>query len=168
MPDLQIRPASVDDLEAINDIYNHYVIHSVTTYQEEPESIESRQAWFARHGNDHPVTVATIGSEIVGWGSLSPFHTRSAYHHTVENSVYVHPQHLRRGIGTALLSDLIRRAIDAQHHSIVALIDAAQAYSIAMHRKMGFVEVAHLKEVGHKFGRWLDVIYLQKMLLPVS
>lgn len=164
MGEVHIRLANVDDLPAINDIYNHYVIHSVTTYQEEPEPAESRQAWFSRHGGAHPVTVAVSGADIVGWGSLSPFHPRSAYRFTVENSVYVHPQHLRRGIGTALLTDLIERAIEAKHRSIIGLIDAEQAGSIAIHRKMGFVQAAHLKQVGFKFDRWLDVIFMQKML----
>ncbi len=166
MSNLQVRLATVSDLNAINDIYNYYVAHSVTTYQEEPESIGSRQAWFAAHGNLHPVTVATMDSQIVGWGSLSSFHPRSAYRHSVENSVYVHPKHLRRGLGTMLLADLIQRAIEAGHRTIIAGIDAEQKGSIAIHRKIGFIEVGHLKQVGHKFGRWLDVIYMQKMLRP--
>src|SRR5215213_7135688 len=87
-PGVVIRPATADDLGDINDIYNHYVLHSSATYQEAPEPIEGRRAWFARHGPSHPVTVAEVGGRVVGWGSLSPFHARSAYRNTVENSVY--------------------------------------------------------------------------------
>src|SRR5438067_9508283 len=103
---LLIRDAAVADLTAINDIYNHYGLHSTCTYQEEPETAEERAAWFASHGARHPVTVAVVDGQVLGWGSLSPFQKRAAYRNTVENSVYVHPAHQRRGIGRALLADL--------------------------------------------------------------
>src|SRR3954468_23228010 len=116
MPDLRIRPATAADLAAINDIYNHYVLHSTCTYQEEPEPMDGRRAWFERHGAAYPVTLAKQGGEVVGWGSLSPFHARSAYRRTVENSVYVRHDLHRRGIGRLLLADLIERARDVGHH----------------------------------------------------
>jgi phosphinothricin acetyltransferase len=160
-----IRPATPDDLVAINDIYNHYVLHSTCTYQTEAETIEARRAWFAGHGEKHPITVATSATgEIIGWGSLSAFHKRAAYTRSVENSVYVHPGHHRRGVGRALLADLIDRAAAAGHHTIIAGIDAEQAASVALHAAAGFTKVALLHEVGHKFGRWLHVIYMQRML----
>jgi phosphinothricin acetyltransferase len=163
-PNLAIRPATADDLAAINDIYNHYVLHSTATYQEKPEPMDGRRGWFERHGPAHPVTVAEAGGAVVGWASLSPFHARSAYRRTVENSVYVHPDYHRRGIGRALLLDLIERARGLGHHTIIAGIDAEQPASVALHARLGFVQVAHLKQVGHKFGRWLDVVYMQLML----
>jgi len=166
MTDLRLRLATVDDLEAMNSIYNHYVLNSVTTYQEDPESIESRRRWFARHGGKHPVTVAMHERAVIGWSSLSPFHTRSAYRHTVKNAVYVHPDHHRRGVGVALLTDLIERARAAGHHAIIAEIDSQQIASIGLHKKMGFVEAAHLREVGRKFECWLDVYYMQKIISP--
>src|SRR5579863_1206953 len=95
-----IRPATEADLVAINDIYNHYVLHSTCTYQEEPETLESRRAWFKHHGEKHPVIVTEADGHVVGWASLSAYHARSAYRHTVENSIYIHHQHHRRGIGT--------------------------------------------------------------------
>src|SRR5256885_7814180 len=104
-PSSTIRAAIASDLGAINDIYNYYVLHSTCTYQEEPEPIEGRRAWFARHGERHPITIAELNGHIVGWGSLSPFHPRSAYRWTVENSVYVQHDHHRRGIGKILLLD---------------------------------------------------------------
>jgi L-amino acid N-acyltransferase len=164
MSDLTIRPPTADDLPAINDIYNHYVLHSTATYQEEPEPMDGRRAWLARHGAAYPVIVAVLDGTLVGWGSLSPFHVRSAYRRTVENSVYVRHDLHRRGIGGALLTDLIARARSVGHHSIIGLIDADQAASIALHRKAGFTQAAHLRQVGFKFGRWLDVVYLQLML----
>ena len=165
MGELSIRLASADDLPAINDIYNDYVLRSTCTYQTEPETMEARRAWFAAHGERHPVTVAVDGAgEVVGWGSLSPYHRRAAYGRTVENSVYVRPEQHRRGIGRALLADLIERAAAAGHHTIIAGIDAEQEPSVALHAALGFERVALLKEVGFKFGRWLHVIYMQRML----
>jgi phosphinothricin acetyltransferase len=163
-PGVVIRPATVDDLGVINDIYNHYVLHSTATYQEDPEPMEGRRAWFERHGPSHPMTVAETGGRVVGWGSLSPFHARSAYRMTVENSVYLRPDHHGRGIGTLLLRDLIGRARSLGHHTILAIIDAEQPASVALHAKLGFVRVALLREVGHKFGRWRDVVYMQLVL----
>jgi L-amino acid N-acyltransferase len=163
-PGVVIRSATEADLGVINDIYNHYVLHSAATYQEDPEPMEARRAWFERHGPSHPVTVAEIGGRVVGWGSLSPFHARSAYRMTVENSVYLYPDHHRRGLGTLLLRDLVGRARALGHHTILALIDAEQPASVALHAKLGFVRVAFLKEVGYKFGRWRDVVYMQLVL----
>jgi L-amino acid N-acyltransferase YncA len=159
-----IRAASEADLPAINDIYNYYVLHSTATYQEEPEPMEGRRAWFARHGAAHPVTVAELDGEVVGWASLSRYHVRSAYRRTVENSVYVRQDCHRRGVGRALTVDLIARARALGHHAIIAGIDAEQAGSVALHESLGFVRVGHLRQVGFKFGRWLDVIYAQLVL----
>lgn len=161
---LTIRLATQADLAAINAIYNHYVLHSTCTYQEEPSTDDERAAWFAAHGPKHPITVAERAGEVLGWGSLSKFHPRSAYGRTVENSVYVRHDLHRQGLGSALLADLIDRAPALGHHTLMALIDADQAGSVAIHRKHGFEPVAHLKEVGYKFGRWLDVVYLQRMV----
>jgi len=159
-----IRIARTDDLDAINTIYNHYVLQSTCTYQETPESMEDRRKWFARHGAPHPVTVAELNGNIVGWGSLSAYHARSAYRHTVENSIYVDQALQGRGIGSALLRDLIERARALGHHAIIAGIDGDQTASIALHAKFGFEQVGHLREVGFKFDRWLNVIYMELRL----
>ena len=159
-----VRPAVEADLIAINDIYNHYVLHSTCTYQEEPEPLEDRRRWFSQHDAKHPVTVAHINGQIVGWGSLSPYHSRCAYRNTIENSVYVHHEHHRRGIGSMLLQDLVSRARTAGHHAMIAGIDAEQIASIALHAGFGFQKAGHLKQVGFKFGRWLDVVYMELLL----
>jgi L-amino acid N-acyltransferase YncA len=165
---IKIRPATVADLAAVNNIYNHYVRQSTCTYQEDLESPEDRRRWFDNHGEKHPVIVAETGAGVIGWGSLSPFHARSAYRHTVENSVYVHHQHLGRGIGPLLLKELIVRAHDLGHRTIIAGIDAEQPASIALHAKFGFEKAGHLRGVGWKFGRWLDVIYMQLRMEPLQ
>jgi len=161
---VSIRPATEADLPVINDIYNHYVLHSTCTYQEEPEPMESRLRWFHHHSEPHPVTVAVAGEEVVGWGSLSAYHARSAYRRTVENSIYVHHQLHRRGIGSMLLKDLIARGRELGHRAIIAGIDGDQPASIALHTRFQFENVGRLKQVGFKFGRWLDVIYMELIL----
>jgi L-amino acid N-acyltransferase YncA len=162
--EIVIRLAARSDLKAINDIYNHYVFDSTCTYQEVLEPMSSRRRWFNHHGIKHPITVAEVEGTIVGWGSLSPYHARSAYRRTVENSVYVHHEHHRRGIGSLLLADLIKRARQAKHHVIIAAIDAEQEASVALHSRFGFKKVGQFAEVGFKFNRWLDVVYMELML----
>ena len=168
-----IRLATEDDLRAIDEIYNYYVLHSTCTYQLEIEPLESRQAWFAGHPADkYPVVVAELpqadepiaGMPIAGWGSLSPFRPRAAYAPTCEASVYIRHSHHRRGLGRAILLDLIARARTAGFHSMIGGASAEQHASIALQESLGFEHVAHLKQVGYKFGQWLDVVYLQLML----
>ena len=161
---ITIRAATRADLRTINAIYNHYVLHSTCTYQEKSEPLKRRENWFAHHGPKHPITVAVENKEVLGWGSLSAYHPRSAYRRTVENSVYVHHRHHGRGIGSLLLKDLIARARKAGHRAIIAAIDADQPASIALHSKFDFEKVGQFKEVGFKFGRWLDVVYMELLL----
>ena len=160
----RIRLAISADLSAINDIYNHYVHCSTCTYQTEPSTPDERAEWFAAHGPTHCVTVAEAAGVVVGWASISRFRSRSAYDRTVENAVYVRHDRHRHGIGSALLADSLDRARAVGHHTVIAVIDAEQAGSIALHVRHGFVEAGRLREAGFKFGRWLDVVYLQRML----
>src|SRR5579885_201296 len=146
-----IRLAREDDLAAIDGIYNHYVERSTCTYQYQPTTPAERLSWFREHDQLHPVTVAELDKVVVGWGALSWFRTREGYRHTVENTVYVHPEHHRRGIGRAILIDLIDRAAQLGHRTIIAGISAEQAASIALHRSLGFREVGLLRHVGRKF-----------------
>jgi phosphinothricin acetyltransferase len=164
MASFLIRDATAADLPAINAIYNHYVLHSTATYQTEPSTAAERVEWFAAHGPKHPVTVAEIAGEVVGWGSLSRFHPRAAFSNTVEDSVYLHHERRGQGIGSALLADLVARAERIGHHVIIAAIDAEQPVSVALHARHGFQKAAHLREVGYKFNRWLDVVWMQRML----
>ena len=159
-----IRLATECDLPAIHDIYNYYVVHSACTYQTEIEPLAVRQTWFAGRGPEHPVTVAELDGQVVGWGALSRFHPRSAYRRTVENAVYVRHDSHRRGVGRALLVDLIDRAAALDHHTIVALVDAEQAGSLALHEQLGFGHAGRIQQAGFKFDRWLDVVYLQRMV----
>jgi phosphinothricin acetyltransferase len=162
-----IRLATIADLPAINDIYNYYVHRSTCTYQLEPETLEGRQAWFDSHPPDrYPVTVAERDGEVIGWGALSKFRERAAYAPSVEASVYIRHDMHRRGLGRALLEDLIERARAIGFHTLVGGASADQTASLALQERLGFQKVAHFKEVGQKFGQRLDVIFMQLMLQP--
>ena len=161
-----IRLATPADLPAVRDIYNHYVHTSTCTFQLDPDTAEEREAWFADRGPAHPVVVAEEARAVVGWAALSPWKERAAYARSVEASIYIHPDHHRRGIGRALLLDLVARARELGHHVIVGGACTEHPPSIALQEALGFERVACFREVGYKFGRWLDVAYLQLILAP--
>ncbi len=161
---ISLRPATEADLPAINAIYNHYVRTSTCTYQYEPETEEGRRQWFAEKGKKHPVIVAEEEGEILGWGALSPFRTREGYRFTVEASVYVRHDRHRKGIGRAILQNLIERSRKLGYRVMIGGASADQTASIALQESMGFERVALFKEIGYKFDRWLDVVFMQLML----
>jgi len=158
----RLRLATAADVPAISAIYNYFVLNSTCTYDLEPESLAEREAWFAHHSPEkYPVIVAERNGEIVGWGSISKFRDRAGYDPTVEASVYVAADFHRQGLGRALLEDLIDRARALGYHSVIGGTSADQAASLALQEALGFEQVAYLKEVGLKWGRWLDVVYTQ-------
>lgn len=164
MPDYAIRLATLADAEPIRAIYNYYVAHSTCTYQIEPETAEERVAWLRDRAPRHPVTVAVEGSTILAWASLSPWKSRCGYAEAAEASVYVHHEHQRRGLGRALLLDLIERGRAAGLHTIIGGASSDQTASLALQLALGFRVCGEMKEVGMKFGRRLDVTYTQFML----
>lgn len=164
MDGLKIRAATAGDLEVIRDIYNYYVLNSTCTYRETPETAEERAAWWAAHGGRYPVIVGETAGRVVAWGSLSKWRDLEAYRNTVEDSVYVHRDFLHRGIGRAILADLIRLGRAAGHHSILGVISAEQEASVALHLALGFVAAGRLREIGVKRGQVLDVAFLQLIL----
>ena len=163
---MQVRPATHDDLDAILTIYNDAVLTTTATYDYEPRPIEHRVAWFEAHQRQClPVFVAIdVGSQIVGWSSLSHYHDRKGYQFTVENSVYVNAKHRGRGVGKLLMPPLIESARALGLHAIIAAIDAENEASIRLHARFEFTEVGHFKQVGFKFNRWLDVMYMERLL----
>lgn len=134
------------------------------TFQVEVESEAEQLAWFQGRTAAHPVIVAEAEGEVVGWAALSPWKSRCAYRHSVEASVYVRPERQRRGLGRALLSDLIDRARAAGHRAIIGGACTEHPASLALQESLGFQRVGCFREVGYKFGRWLDVVYTQRML----
>lgn len=159
-----IRLATRDDAEVINGIQNHYVVHSTATFLTEPLTPEQRLAWLDGHSPAHPVTVAQHGDTVTGWGLLEVFRGRPAYCHTAELSIYIHPERHRRGIGRAIVDDLVARARALGHHALVGGCCSETTAAIALLEACGFSRVAHFREVGRKFDRWLDVMFLERVL----
>ncbi|MBX3744257.1 MAG: N-acetyltransferase [Verrucomicrobiae bacterium] len=162
-----IRPAAFDDCPAILAIYNDAVLHTTASYDFEPRSLDHRQAWFLDHQRTgFPIYVAEHDGTVLGWSSLSRFHDRAGFRFTAEVSVYIAAPHRGRGLGSLLLPPLIESARAIGLHVLVAAIDASNEPSLRLHRRFGFQPAGQLREVGHKFGRWLDVAYLQ-LILPL-
>lgn len=159
-----IRPATADDLPQILDIHNDAVLHTTAIWDEAPVDLADRRAWFdARAEGGFPVLVAEIDGRIGGYASYGPFRPRASYRHTVENSVYVHPDFRRRGLARGLLTKLLQIAgDDEQAHVVVALIESGNTVSIALHEQLGFTTAGVMAEVGRKFDRWLDLTILQR------
>ncbi len=164
MKNISIRKAVEADLAAINDIYNFYVINSTCTFQTEPSTALERVMWFKEHPDPYFITVAEVEGKVIGWASVSRYHPRAGYAQTVENSVYVHHEWLHQGIGQILLEDMMQHARALGFHTIIAAISDDQTASKKIHEKFGFTSCGKINEVGYKFGRWLDVAYLQLML----
>jgi L-amino acid N-acyltransferase len=163
---MTVRPATHADLHGILDIYNDCVLTTTATYDYEPRTLEHRVAWFEDHvKQDYAVFVAENDArKIVGWSALNPYHARMGYRFTSENSVYVAAEHRGQGIGKLLLAPLIDAARKRGLRAIIAAIDAQNAASIRLHEQFGFEKVGHFKNVGFKFDRWLDVVYMELLL----
>ena len=161
---LAVRLARIEDAEAVRVIYNLEVTTTTVTFDLVPRSLDDQRAWLAAHAGAHPAMVAVVGNEVVGFGSLSPYRDRPAYATTVEDSVYVHRDWRGKGLGRRLLEELVRLAGDHGFHTVVARIVGDHEASIGLHKACGFTLVGTEREVGRKFGRWLDVVELQRML----
>jgi len=156
-----IRPATREDLPGIVAIYNEAVQDTTSTYDAEPHTLEQRMAWFEHYeAKEYPILVENMGR---GWGSLSPFIERAGFRHTAICSVYVTQAARGQGLGTALLEALLALAPRRQLHTVLAAVDAANAPSLKLHEKLGFIRVGTFREIGRKADSWHDVIYLQRI-----
>jgi len=162
--DFRLRSAEAGDIAAISAIYNHAVLTTTASYDDEPETLAAREEWFHDHRKaGYPMLVAeTAESEpkVIGWGSLGEFRHKTGYRYTVENSIYIAEEARGMGIGKAILAALIDEARRMKLHLIVAGIDSEAAVSLHLHEKAGFVKAGYIPEVGQKFGRWLDVVFM--------
>jgi phosphinothricin acetyltransferase len=162
---MDLRPATIDDSEAIRAIYNLEVVESTVTFDLRPRTLADQQQWLTARSGAHAAVVAIGASgEVIGFGSLSPYRDRPAYSTTVEDSVYVHREHQGKGVGRALVTELVATATRHGFHSVMARIVGGHDASIALHRSCGFAVVGTEREVGRKFGRWLDVVIMQNLL----
>lgn len=166
MSDLRVRLAALDDAEATRAIYNLEVETSIVTFDLRGRSLDEQRQWLSDRSGAHAVIVAedVVTGEVVGFASLSPWRTRPAYKTSVEDSVYVHRDHQGRGIGGLLLRELVDVARSHGFHAVFARIVGGHGASVALHRSLGFDLVGIEREVGRKFGHWLDVTVMQKLL----
>jgi L-amino acid N-acyltransferase len=161
---VRIRLATLSDAEAIRQIYNHEVSTSTVTFDLVPRTLEQQEEWLAKRSGAHVVIVAEDDGQVVAFASLSPYRDRAGYATTVEDSVYVARSHHGRGIGKSLLTELIDIARQHGFHAMMARIVGGHEASIGLHTAVGFSVVGIERQVGRKFGQWLDVVLMQRML----
>ena len=161
---LAVRVATLDDAEAIRTIYNLEVTESTVTFDLAPRSASEQEEWLREHAGAYPAVVALESGVVVGFGSLSPYRPRPAYATTVEDSVYVRRDRQGQGVGRAVLSELVTLGTEHGFHAMIGRIVGGHEASIALHRSCGFEMVGVEREIGRKFGRWLDVAVMQKLL----
>jgi len=162
---ITVRNAIENDLAALLEIYNEIIVHTTAIYDYDPHTLEMRIQWFeTKKEEGYPVFVAEDENRIVGFSTIGAFRKWGAYQYSVENSVYVAADCRGKGVGKLLLQPLIKAAKNLNKHTIIAGIDATNEVSIALHKSFGFEEVAHFKEVGYKFERWLDLKFLQLII----
>jgi L-amino acid N-acyltransferase len=164
---LNMRAATESDLPSILGIYNDVIATSTAVYALEPATLDERQAWFkSRSARGFPILVAADPSgDVFGFASFGDWRGEwPGYRYTVEHSVHVRNDVRRRGIGRALVESLFPLALGLGKHVMIGGIDAANDASIRFHERLGFQRVAHFMEVGHKFGRWLDLVFMQRFL----
>ncbi|HTD13402.1 MAG TPA: GNAT family N-acetyltransferase [Steroidobacteraceae bacterium] len=160
---VQIRDASAADLPGIVAIYNEVIATSTAIYSYEPVTLADRQEWWrVRTAQGYPVLVAADSAAVLGFATFGDFRAWPGYRFTVEHSVHVRADCRGQGVGTRLVKALLPRAAACNKHIMIAGVDAANAASIRFHERLGFTQVGHLREVGYKFDRWLDLVFLQR------
>ncbi len=160
------RPATQDDLEAINDIYNHYVLETHITFDDEPMTMDTRHEWFSHYadGGRHRLLVATNDGGVIGYATSSRYRPKPGYLTSVETSIYLAPDAVGKGAGTKLYTQLFKSLESEDLHRAYAGICLPNPASIALHERLGFKRVATYTEQGRKFGRYWDVAWFEKPL----
>jgi phosphinothricin acetyltransferase len=163
---VRVRPASLDDVPAIQAIYAHHVLHGLASFEEKPPAVEEmRRRYLEITGDGFPYVAAALAGPVVGYGYCTLYRTRSAYRFALEDSVYVRHDCVGRGVGKAVLAALISRCEALGYRQIIAVIgDSANAASIGLHASQGFLKVGTLRSVGFKLGRWVDSVFMQRPL----
>ena len=166
---MDIRNATEADLPAILAITNDAILHTTSSWNVGPTTLEARRQWLGeRQASGLPVLVGVIDGDVAGFGSYGSFRAWDGYRLTVEHSIYVDAASRRRGIGRLLLASLIEHATEAGMHVMIGAISADNEVSIALHEQFGFTVGGRLTEVGRKFDRWLDLVLMQKMLVRLA
>lgn len=166
---MQIRDAVEADIDAIREIYNDVLTHSTAIYNDQPATREDRMAWWkAREEQGYPVLVANNDGVVAGFASFGDFRAWPGYRFTVEGTVHIRADRRGQGMGTALLHAVVERARAAGKHIMIAGVDAENAASLKYLERFGFERAGLLREVGFKFGRYLDLVFLQYWLTPLA
>jgi phosphinothricin acetyltransferase len=162
---MDVRDVRDADFPGILEINNEVIANSTAIYAESPTSLKELVARMkARQEQNYPVLVAASGDDILGFTSFGDFRAWPCYRHTVEHTIHVRADQRGRGLGRLLLEALIPRAVDLGKHVLIAGIDADNVVSMKLHQSMGFEQIAHFREVGRKFNRWLDLVFMQRFL----
>lgn len=162
---MMIRPATEQDIPAITAIFNEAVVNSNAIWTEKQDTEAERLAWMkARLALGYPVLVAAEGPVVLGYGTFGDFRAFPGYRYSVEHSVYIHVDHRGRGLGRVIVDELVAAANALGKHVMIAGIDGGNPASLRLHAQAGFVEVARMPEVGRKFGRWLELVFMQRVL----
>jgi phosphinothricin acetyltransferase len=165
---VQTCPAQASDVPAILAIYNDAVLNTTASWDYQPQPFEQRMAWFEKHQEQGLPVIVAINEDgkVLGWGSLSEFRERIGYRFTVEHSVYVAAEYRGQGIGRLIVQTLIDEARRLGKHVLIGGVDQSNQVSLRLHESLGFEQVAHIKQVGYKFDRWLDLVFFQLILTP--
>ncbi len=158
---VRIRNAKISDLSEMLMIYNEVVRTSPVTFDLDEQTLEEREEWYRQFNEKYPIFVAENDGEILGYACLTKFRPKPAYDRTVEDSVYIKKKARGNGVGSMLLTKLIREARQQGHHSIIAVIANDEPSSVKLHEKYGFVKTGYIREAGYKFGRWHDIHFYQ-------
>ena len=161
---LHIRSATVNDLPYINDIYNDAILNTTATFHTEARTIENNTDWLMERDNNHPVIIAEMNDTVVGFAALNKWSDRSAYDITAEMALYIDKKYRGKGIGQQLLAQILALATETNLVSIIARITEGNEHSIYLHKQQNFEVMGVMKKAGLKFGKLLDVTFLQKML----
>lgn len=163
--EVTLRLATINDLEKILEIVNYSILHTTANYSYDIQTLDVQTKWFEdKKAKNLPVVVAELNDEVVGFGSYGQFREKIGYQYTIEHSVYVVDNVIGKGIGSKLLTELIRLAKEQGYHVMIGAIDAENAGSIAFHKRFGFVVTGTIREAGYKFDRWLDLVFMQLIL----
>ena len=165
---IELRPAAAGDVPAMQEIYAYHVLHGLASFEEEPPSVpELRRRFEEVRARGLPWLAADFGGMLVGYGYCSVYRARSAYRYSIEDSVYVRHGSEGRGVGGAILGELIRQVAGLGYRQLIAVIgDSSHAPSINLHARFGFLRVGTLRSIGFKFGRWVDTVIMQRPLGP--
>lgn len=161
---MTISIATHENVEDILEIYNDAILHTTATFDTAIKTYAEMEKWFYSHSELYPVIVSKEDGKVTGYCSLTQFKEKDAYKHTVELSVYIHPEHRRKGLAKALMIEIIKLAKDLGHHTIISCITSGNEVSEVLHTKLSFEKVGHIKKAGKKFDQWLDTVYYQLML----